>query len=80
MAPELVMIVFADALPPNAHRVTHPDSKVHGANIGPIWGRQDPGRSHAGPVNFAIWAFSHLGENRTPILWYSRGKCPLWLI
>ena len=20
-----------------------PDSKVHGANLGPIWGRQDPG-------------------------------------
>ena len=25
-----------------------PDSKVHGANMGPIWGRQDPG-------NFSIW-------------------------
>ena len=24
----------------------HPDSKVHGANIGPIWGRQDPGGPH----------------------------------
>ena len=21
----------------------YPDSKVHGANMGPIWGRQDPG-------------------------------------
>ena len=31
-----------------------PDSKVHGANMGPIWGRQDPGRSHVGPMNFAI--------------------------
>ena len=29
-----------------------PDSKVHGANLGPIWGRQDPG---AGPTKFAIW-------------------------
>ena len=26
-----------------------PDSKVHGANMGPIWGRQDPGGPHAGP-------------------------------
>ena len=33
----------------------YPDSKVHGANIGPIWGRQDPGGPHVGPVNFAIW-------------------------
>ena len=23
--------------------VDFPDSKVHGANMGPIWGRQDPG-------------------------------------
>ena len=29
---------------------THfPDSKVHGANMGPIWGRQDPGGPHVGP-------------------------------
>ena len=33
----------------------HPDSKVHGANMGPIWDRQDPGGPHAGPVNFVIW-------------------------
>ena len=34
-----------------------PDSKVHGANMGPIWGRHDPGGPHVGPVNFAIWKF-----------------------
>ena len=32
-----------------------PDSKVHGANMGPIWGRQDPGGPHVSPMNFAIW-------------------------
>ena len=32
----------------------YPDSKVHGANIRPIWGRQDPGGSHVGPMNVAI--------------------------
>ena len=32
-----------------------PDSKVHGANMGPIWDRQDPGGSHFGPMNFADW-------------------------
>ena len=32
-----------------------PNSKVHGANMGPIWGRQDPGGSHVGPINFVIW-------------------------
>ena len=35
-----------------------PDSKVHGANIGPIWGRQDPGGPHVGPMNFANWAYA----------------------
>ena len=33
----------------------HLDSKVHGANMGPIWGRQDPGGPHVGPMDFAIW-------------------------
>ena len=32
-----------------------PESKVHGANMGPIWGRQDPDGPHVGPLNFAIW-------------------------
>ena len=32
-----------------------PDSKVHGANMGPILGRQDPGGPHVGPMNLAIW-------------------------
>ena len=31
-----------------------PDSKIHGAYMGPIWGRQDPGGHHVGPMNFAI--------------------------
>ena len=33
----------------------NPDSKFHVANMGPIWGRQDPGGPHVGPMNFAIW-------------------------
>ena len=36
-----------------------PDSKVYGANMGPIWGRQDPGRPNVGPMNFAIRAVHH---------------------
>ena len=32
-----------------------PDNKVRGANMGPIWGRQDPSGPHVGPMNFAIW-------------------------
>ena len=36
-------------------QTSYPDSKVHGGNMGPIWGRQDPGGPHVGPMNFAIW-------------------------
>ena len=32
-----------------------PERKVHGAHMGPTWGREDPGGPHVGPVNFAIW-------------------------
>ena len=38
--------------------VYSPSSKVHGANMGPIWGRQDPGEPHVGPMNFAIWVIN----------------------
>ena len=34
---------------------TTPDSKVHGANMGPIWGRQDPGGPHVDTMDFVIW-------------------------
>ena len=36
-------------------KVHIPDSKIHGANMGPIWSRRDPGGPHVGPMNFAIW-------------------------
>ena len=36
-----------------------PDSKVHGANMGSIWGRQDPGGPHVGPMNLAIGAHGY---------------------
>ena len=32
-----------------------PDNKVHGPNMGHIWGWQDPGGPHVGPMNFAVW-------------------------
>ena len=31
------------------------DSMVHKANLRPIWGRQDPGGPHVGPMNITIW-------------------------
>ena len=53
MHQSLLHVVVTDALLVLKH---HPDSKVPGANMGPIWGRQDPGGPHVGPMNFAIWA------------------------
>ena len=42
----------------------YPDSKVHGANMGPIWGRRDPDGPHVGPMNFAIWVYTDgLGQD-----------------
>ena len=37
-----------------------PDSKIHGANMGPTWGRQDSGGPHDGPMNFVIWARAYI--------------------
>ena len=31
------------------------DTNALGANMGPFWGRQDPGGPHVGLMNFAIW-------------------------
>ena len=41
---------------PDVTGYIHPDSKVHGANMGPIWGQQDPGGPNVSPMNFAIRA------------------------
>ena len=35
---------------PDQNTPQQADSKVHGANMGPIWGRQDPDRPHVGPM------------------------------
>ena len=46
----------------------YPDSKVHGANTGPIWGRQDPSGLHVGPMNFAIWVAFIQGQGLWTVL------------
>ena len=52
----------------------HPDSKVHGVSMGPIWGRQDPGEPHVGPMNFAIWDM----ETFHPSLCLYEGNRCIW--
>ena len=52
-----------------------PDSKVHGANMGPIWGRQGPDGPHVSPMNFAVWAgkLKHLNaSNADPTVYLSQ--------
>ena len=57
--------------------VTIPNSKVHGATMGPTWVRQDPGRPHVGPMlisgefsaqrpvtRIELWCFSDLRLNK----------------
>ena len=39
---------------------TYTDGKVYRANMGPIWGRQDPDGPHVGHMNFANWVSMRL--------------------
>ena len=34
--------------------LSYPDSKIHGANMGPTWVLSAPGGPHVGPFNLAI--------------------------
>ena len=53
----------------------YPENKVHGANMGSIWSRQDPGRPYIGPMNFAIWvAIAVLGSRASVFMqWWPGG-------
>ena len=54
---------------------SNPDSKVHGANMGPTWGRQDPGGPNVCYTNFAIWeSFKSLHTTGT-FAGHLRGDC-----
>ena len=55
------MIIFNINLLRRSHRrndarsAMTPDSKVHGANMGPTWDLSAPDGPHVGPMNIAIW-------------------------
>ena len=38
-----------------------PDSKIHGANMGPTWVLPAPGGPHVGHINLAIWVVMQYG-------------------
>ena len=47
-----------------------PDSQVHGVDMGPIWGRQDPGGPHVGRMNLAVWVtMLTTVQDITPVKW-----------
>ena len=47
-----------------------PNSKVHGANMGPIWGQQDPGGPHVGPW-LVLSGNRHHDDWRISMDWWS---------
>ena len=53
--PSDIIMKFDRKIRPYQATERQPYSKVHGANMGPIWGRQDPGGPHVGPMNLVIW-------------------------
>ena len=56
-----------------------PESKVHEANMGPIWGRQDPGGPHVGPMNFVIWDFINTQQFSRFISASNNHLHPFWI-
>ena len=54
---------------------TDGNTHLHGANMGSIWGRQDPGGPHVGPMNFVIWVSSHKTRDQYPYNLNKNGHC-----
>ena len=42
--------------------------------MGPIWGRQDPGGPHVGPMNFAIWDYFYSEQHKKLKLHFEKNK------
>ena len=58
----------------------NPDTKVHGVHM-PIWGRQDPGGSHVGTMNFAIWEAIVIISDGIRLMWrHDNGPLRRWKI
>ena len=49
-----VLSIYATILRHSWMLRNYHESKVHGANTGPIWDRQDPDGPYIGPTNFVI--------------------------
>ena len=58
---------------------TSPDSKVHGANMGPSWVLPAPDGPHVGPMNLAIRVFILNGPGPCSMPVSLRNGCNGWL-
>ena len=54
--PFIIRIIMYDITRMGLWKRVTPDSKVHGANMGPTWVLSDPGAPHVGPINLALRA------------------------
>ena len=50
--------------------ITCPDSKVHGANMGPTWVLSAPDGPHVGPMNLAIRVVTYNKLLNTAVQWW----------
>ena len=53
----IINIMTADGLDMHGTKESTPMAPLIAKFMGPIWGRQDPGGSHVGPMNLAIWDY-----------------------
>ena len=59
--------------------INNPDSKVHGATMGPTWVLSAPDGPHDGPMNLAIWECTHInGKINRRSIW-STTNCHTYL-
>ena len=62
-----------------ANESINPNSKVHGGNMGHIWGRQDPDGPHVGLMKLVIWESSNgLAPNRRESITWTNDDVAYW--
>ena len=58
----------------------YPDSKVHGANMGPTWVLLAPDGPHVGPMNLAIWVMLQRAGASASIVLHGANMGPTWVL
>ena len=59
--------------------IDNPGSKVHEANMGPIWVREDPSGLHVGPMTFATWEVIKTScPYAQGVIWFSENRTKLF--